>query len=125
MTDEHRVEKKVLVVEDEQTVREYVLFCLQKNGYAAHVTESAEEAADYFYSATQEILLVMADINLPGKSGLKLLEEIRWYAPDMPFIIMSADASLEKDMDYTDCMFLKKPCSCAVIKAAVHKMAGR
>lgn len=72
---------KVLVVDDELDVKD--LFRqkfrreIKKQDYDFTFAHSADEALGYLDNHEHEAILVLSDINMPGKSGLELLEEIK------------------------------------------------
>ena len=72
---------KVLVVDDELDVKD--LFRqkfrkeIKKQNYDFTFAHSADEALGYLNNHEHEAILVLSDINMPGKSGLELLKEIK------------------------------------------------
>src|SRR5215208_6918638 len=82
----------ILVVEDDEAVAELVRTLLnQVPGWGATVVHHAAAAREVFRHVRIEVLVV--DVNLPGISGLELLDVLRqdptWDEP--PVILMSAD----------------------------------
>jgi two-component system cell cycle sensor histidine kinase/response regulator CckA len=65
----------VLIVDDEEAIREIVQEGLSARGMKVEAAESSEAALDYLAKNTCEI--VLCDFNLPGMSGEKLFEEMR------------------------------------------------
>lgn len=61
----------ILVVDDDDAVRQVMLRTLQREGYPCLAAASAEEARSIL--AEQEIALLLTDMNMPGESGLRLL----------------------------------------------------
>jgi len=85
MTSEHH--KKLLVVDDDQEIRELLAVYLQKNGFS--VTVAAEgNAMRQSLVATQYDLIVL-DIMLPGDDGFVLCQEIRAQS-NIPIIMLTA-----------------------------------
>ena len=86
---------RVLVVEDDPSAArfaEYVLGALC--GFAVTCTADPEMALGLL--AGQPWDVVVADVELPRISGLGLLAAVREFAPDMPFVVMTASLTAER-----------------------------
>lgn len=85
--------KKIYCVEDDESVRELVIYALQSSGFEAHGFVNAEE----FFSAMKDSMpdLVLLDIMLPGISGIDILNELRKNPPTehLPAIMLTARGS--------------------------------
>lgn len=116
---------KILVVDDEQDVQ--VLFEQRfrkeiKNGEFSFVFAfSGEEALTYLKNHEQEAVLILSDINMPGMSGLQLLEEIKqkYYKPPPVVMMITAYGDAEnfniaKQLGADD--FLTKPVDFTILK---------
>ena len=84
---------KILVVEDENALREVIVRSLEKERYVVESASSFREASlkinDYDYDC------IVLDIMLPGGSGLTLLKELRALRKKDSIIIISAKDSIE------------------------------
>ncbi len=80
---------RVLVVDDEPTVREVVVGYLRRDGH--EVSEAADGRSALELLASQSFDLVVLDMMLPGVNGLDILRRIR-SAGDMPVIMLTARA---------------------------------
>jgi diguanylate cyclase (GGDEF)-like protein len=86
-------EDRILVVDDEDTVRSVLFQVLSEDG---HVVESASNAQQALKIMEREpFALVITDIKMPGMTGLELLEQIKTRYPDTQVIIITSHASLE------------------------------
>lgn len=81
---------KILVVEDEASLREPLIFLLQKEGFKTMEAKDGEEAIVLFRSANPDIVLL--DLMLPGKSGIEVCREIREHS-NTPIIMVTAKDS--------------------------------
>jgi putative nucleotidyltransferase with HDIG domain len=81
--------ERILVVDDEESVRGVVATLLECSGYAVTLIESAEEAMARLQQ-DPDYDLVLADIMLPGADGLTLLDHICMDYPGMPVVMLSA-----------------------------------
>jgi len=85
---------KILVVEDEQSLREPLVYLLQKEGYEVVEAEDGNVALTKFASTKPDLILL--DLMLPGKSGNDVCREIRLDS-NVPIIMLTAkDAEIDK-----------------------------
>ena len=84
---------KILVVDDDADVRESVSSLISAQGFSVISCENAEEALAQLQES--RILAVLTDINMPGISGIELLDKIRQAYPQVPVILMTAYAELD------------------------------
>lgn len=78
----------VLVVEDDPAVRALLQDALQMAGFKVTAAQHAEEAQNLLRTDRPDI--IVSDINLPGSSGLDLLEWLRAANNQIPFIALTA-----------------------------------
>ncbi len=86
--DVHGAES-ILVVEEEQVVRELIERVLTERGYHVLAVPDAESVSNLGRDSLSTIQLVLTDLMLPGRSGLLLARDIRRIVPAMPFVVMS------------------------------------
>jgi putative two-component system response regulator len=79
---------RVLAVDDESYVRGLVSRWLTDAGFPCAQAANAEAAWEYL--AANEVHLAVMDINMPGRSGLELLGEVRKKYPDLAVLMMTA-----------------------------------
>jgi FixJ family two-component response regulator len=80
--------RRVLVVEDDDSLRSAVARLLRVAGFECTAYTSAEALlAD---SVREDVVCVVSDLKLPGMSGLELLPELRTQGELSPFILMTA-----------------------------------
>ncbi len=85
--------KSILIVEDEETLRESIKRIFTKEGYAVDAAESAEKGMELFATTVYDVII--SDIILPGMDGIELLGKVREQLPDQIVIIVTAYASLD------------------------------
>ena len=83
----------MLVVDDEELYRRALERILQRVGHAVISARDASEALAIV--AAQPIDLVLADIRMPGLSGLELVRQIHEFAPDLPCIVITGYGGAE------------------------------
>jgi DNA-binding NtrC family response regulator len=88
---------KILIVEDDETLRNVMQLQLKKLGYEAAVAPNAEQAIDILQKSPQN--LIITDLNLPGISGLELLKRVRSEYPDTAAIVMTAYGTIQSAVE--------------------------
>jgi DNA-binding NtrC family response regulator len=83
----------VLIVEDEQRMRELLLRSLTNWGFEASAARSAEEAMRTVDQSPPDIVLL--DLNLPGMDGLQFFTALRQKQPEVQGIVLTGFASIE------------------------------
>ena len=85
---------KVLVVEDEQSLREALVFFLEKEGHEVSVAVDGEEAIRVFENESPDIILL--DLMLPKMDGNQVCKQIR-QSSNVPIIMLTAkDSEIDK-----------------------------
>ena len=79
---------KILVVEDERSVRQALMFELMDEGYIVHCTSGFEEAASAIRAFRYDVII--SDIFLDDGNGVQLMELARKMSKPTPFIVISA-----------------------------------
>jgi len=88
---------RVLIVDDEKGMRDFLAIMLKKEGYAVATSESADKAAEHI--AKGDLDLVISDISMPGRSGLEVLKQTKATNPETPVIMITAYASTESAIE--------------------------
>ena len=84
---------RILVVDDESSMRQLLEIALTKEGYQITVAESGAKAVTLVGQSSFE--LVISDLKMPDMSGVEVLRHVKRTAPDLPVIMMTAYASTE------------------------------
>ena len=90
--------KKVLIVDDEEPIRNIFELAFSKAGYAVRVVESAEAAVELLKD--EKIHVFFLDLNLPGMNGVELCKHIR---NDSPLAIIHAVTGYASLFELADC----------------------
>src|SRR5512132_754344 len=85
---------RILIVDDEEVLRDVLQAVLQREGFDAVLASSGEECLNVLDSDS-EIDLVILDIMLPGISGIDTLRAIRIANPTLPAIVITAFSSID------------------------------
>jgi CheY-like chemotaxis protein len=112
----------VLVVEDEELVRETISAELRDAGFVVLEAGTAEQGLDVLEEMPVGVLFT--DIRLPGKvDGWELAERARSLHPDLP-VIYATGYSAEHPRLVPDSIFLRKPYLPSAVIAAITKLTG-
>lgn len=105
--------ERILLVEDEDTVRSVTRRLLEKLGYEVDTAASAEEAMERFEGGDSDFDLVLTDIVMPGLTGVEMAEILARDHPDLRFLFISGYTSKElgRDPERPPEPFLPKPFS--------------
>jgi DNA-binding NtrC family response regulator len=87
------MDERLLIVEDEETLRESLKRVFQREGYQVVAVGNAETARELFEEESYD--LIVTDIILPGITGIELLKKVKEVHPEQIVIIITAYASLE------------------------------
>jgi len=88
---------KILVVEDDQPLREALCETLELAGY--HVSATDDGHAALAAMAREEIGLVISDVKMPNMDGYTLLNQIRMRRSDLPVLLMTAYGTIQSAVD--------------------------
>jgi len=83
----------ILIVDDEEIVRESLANWLEEDGYEVEAAENGARALERL--PTKDWNLAMVDLKMPGMDGIQLMDEIRKARPDTIVIIMTAYATVD------------------------------
>ncbi len=101
---------KILLVEDEPRLNEFVKKGLQQNGYVVDSVDNGSEALNL--AATEPYDVIVLDLMLPGQSGFDVLDNLKRFNIKIPVIIISALNSADRVIEGLDkgaVDYIKKP----------------
>jgi two-component system response regulator HydG len=84
---------KILIVDDETAILETLRILFRKEGFEVTTAGSVNEALGIMQEGLPDV--VLSDIRMPGDTGLTLLERAGELDPNLPVILMTAQASLQ------------------------------
>ncbi len=102
--------EKILVVDDEQNIRESSVKLLRQKGYDASCTGSGEEALAMIQQGTFDLLLL--DVRMPGIDGIETLRRATELIPDIQVLMLTGHGTIDTAMEamkYGAIGFLRKP----------------
>lgn len=82
--------KNILLVEDEEAIRDFVTINLKRSGYNVYEAGSGEEALDIYGQKGDKISIVLLDIMLPGIDGFAVCRKLREKSRTLGIIMLTA-----------------------------------
>lgn len=87
---------KILVADDSRVMRQIVIRTLRQAGFGGHDIVEAEDGADGFAKVqTEKPDLVLSDWNMPNKTGIDFLRDLRGSGNQTPFGFVTSEGSEE------------------------------
>jgi signal transduction histidine kinase len=117
----------IMVVDDEETIREVAEFMLNRLGYSALLARDGEEAVAKYKSASDTIQAVILDLTMPHMDGIETLHHLRQINPEVKVILTSGFAGREAEerLDVYDLDgFLPKPFRSADLEQQLAEVLG-
>jgi CheY-like chemotaxis protein len=118
----------ILLVEDEEMVRELVQSALRDLGYTVLVAHNGEAALSLVNHYLDPIDLVLTDVIMPRKSGRELVETLLVLRPEIKVLFMSGytdDAVIRHGLLMGEIEFLQKPFSQLDLAAKVRQVLDK
>jgi CheY-like chemotaxis protein len=109
----------VLVVDDDETVRQFVVMILKQNGHDVLWASNGLEGLMVYSSYRANLDLVLTDVDMPQMNGIELAARIRSRDPSKRILLMSGQASGNQNGP-GDCPMLSKPFLPDQLMAAVE-----
>ena len=114
---------KVLVVDDERSVRQLVANVLRREGYRVYEAADGKAAVEIVRDTGTDIDLLLTDVVLPGMNGAELAEVLQTTTPDMRTIFMSGyeeDELAERGIGRIGAAYITKPFTPEVLTLVVE-----
>jgi two-component system response regulator PilR (NtrC family) len=89
--------KRVLVVDDEQDVRDTLATVLEKLDYRAMTAADGDEALEIV--GNQKVDVILSDLYMPGMNGIELLKRIKSQRKNIVFLMITAHPTIETAVD--------------------------
>jgi DNA-binding NtrC family response regulator len=129
MTDPETAKRRgrVLVVEDEEYVRDSLVEILGSRGFEARPADSVAQALEHLGRAPVDV--VLSDLRMPGADGLELVRRMQTVAPDVPVVILTGHGTVTSAVE---CLkagasdYILKPAEPEALDVALDRaLAGR
>ena len=112
----------VLVVDDDEGLREYFSKCLRQAGLNVETAADGAQAIEVL--ATRELQAIVSDINMPVYTGLEFLRAVRERDLDVPVILVTGQPDVEtavEAVEYGAFRYLRKPIEPSLLLETVRR----
>jgi two-component system cell cycle sensor histidine kinase/response regulator CckA len=120
---------RILVVEDDPTVRRLVTGILQRSGHQVVTAADGESALRLLEQSSEPIQLAILDVVMPGMNGREVAEQLATNAKDVPVLYMSGytdDEVIHRGVRDLSSRFIQKPFTAAELTRKVDEvLSGR
>lgn len=111
-----QTDKVILIVEDEQIIRELLCEVLEMEGFVTQGEENADAALEFLNQHPTTVGLLLTDVNMPGTMNGAALARMSTKAwPSIPVIVMSGLESPASCGVSKDILFIRKPFTIAEV----------
>lgn len=115
----------VLVIDDEEAIREMVEASLRHYGYDVITTPNGEQGYEQFCADPSRISAIITDYLMPGLHGEELVEKLRAADPDARIIVMTGYGEMSRVMDVAEknnVRYLIKPFTVEAMLESLHRV---
>ncbi|MGI9625980.1 MAG: ATP-binding protein [Longimicrobiales bacterium] len=114
--------ERILVIEDEDPVRELITIGLSEAGYTVLGAPDGQSALTTLNASTENVDLIVSDVILPGKSGPEVVREIQTRSPGVRAMFISGyDDNEVENTGYKPELLLRKPFTIDQLRQAVRR----
>jgi len=114
---------RILVVDDDEAQRKLLVAVLQADGWATFEASSGDAAVDMLEKGC-EVDIILSDLMMPGMDGRGLLAVVNQRWPEVPFIVMTAFASIDSAVELLHAgayHYLPKPTKLPELRITVRR----
>lgn len=120
------MKKHILVIDDEQSIRDVLTQYLTASGYRVSVVSSALEAVDQVRKEPPD--LIISDLQLEDADGLEMIAQIKTQLPHLPVILLTGvlfDPEVVRDILRAKVTrYIEKTASLSTVVTAIHEILG-
>jgi len=116
------MDEKILVVDDQEGIRNVLNILLSDIGYQVFLAENTEEGLQILRDVNPPI--VLTDIKMPGRDGIEFLREIKQMRPETEVIMITGHGDMDlaiKSLKYEATDFINKPIRNDVLEIALKR----
>jgi heavy metal response regulator len=117
---------RALIIEDDRAIAEFIARGLREAGFAVDVANNGDDGLAAALDVQPDVMIV--DIMLPGRDGLKVIDELRRRGSSTPVLILSAKRSVDdrvRGLQAGGDDYLTKPFAFAELLARVQALVRR
>jgi PAS domain S-box-containing protein len=117
------VSATILLVEDEEVVRNLTAAALSRSGYNVLEAASGEDALALVNGDGAKLDVLLTDVVMPGMRGPALARRLREERPELRVVFMSGYSDVEVDLAETGALWLQKPFRTSELREAIAQAA--
>ncbi|MDD5038227.1 MAG: response regulator [Dehalococcoidales bacterium] len=117
---------KILVIDDEENIRESSIKLLQRKGYDARGAQSGAEALALIQQESFDLLIL--DVRMPGMDGIEVLRRATELIPDIQVLMLTGHGTIDtaiEAMEYGAIGFLRKPVTVDNLQKSIDAAIAR
>ncbi len=125
LNDLPRGTETILIVDDQETIWDFLIEALQELGYSVLLAENGLDAVEIYKANPREIDLVLLDMIMPKQGGHQTFFKIKAIDPNAKILLSSGYVSEEEVKDLLNqgaCGFIPKPHRLANMAADIRKV---
>jgi signal transduction histidine kinase len=118
--------KPILLVDDEQDIRDVLQVALEDAGYEVLLAENGQQALDLFLQNRPPI--VMTDIKMPIMDGIQLLQRVKQEAPETEVIMITGHGDMDlavRSLKHEATDFITKPIHVDALEIALRRVTDK
>ncbi|MDY6973289.1 MAG: hybrid sensor histidine kinase/response regulator [Thermodesulfobacteriota bacterium] len=126
MMDDINAKSTILLVDDEEDIRDVLTLSLSDLGHKVYPAENGKEAIRIFKEINPPV--VLTDIKMPGIDGIELLRSIKRENPDTEVIMITGHGDMDlaiKSLKYEASDFIAKPINIDALHIALKRVLDR
>ena len=117
---------KVLVADDDESVRESLCKLLHGEGYQVAAVANGAETVEAFCREQNQIDLLLVDLNMPLKNGWATLDRLLEVNPFLPVLIVTGQSNQYEMAEAAGvCALVEKPIDVPALLHLIHKLLAR
>jgi PAS domain S-box-containing protein len=119
---------RILLVEDEPSIRESIQEILEKLGYSVIPCNNGKSGLQAFTDQWQDIDVVIMDIIMPGMNGYEVFEHMKQFHEKVKVIFMSGyttSPEIQELLNQDNVCFIKKPINMVKLTKKIHEISGK
>ena len=116
--------KKILVIDDSETIRQQVKHALAAAGYEIIEAVDGVDGLEKL-RATTDVAVALCDVNMPRMSGIDVIEEVHRSGPKVPFLMLTTEGQpslIKRARESGAKGWIVKPFKPELLVAAVTKL---
>jgi two-component system, cell cycle sensor histidine kinase and response regulator CckA len=119
---------RILLVEDELSIRESLQEILEKLGYSVLPCQNGQSGLEVFTNRWEEIDVIIMDIIMPGLNGFEVFKQMKQICPYLKVIFMSGyntSPEIQGLLNQDNVCFMRKPLNMVLLTKKIAELSGK